>query len=102
MEQHADFLWFLLIGSFTMLGAAASIISALFSRANKAEMGAVKIEIGNVKDGQRELKESMIRVHSRIDDTKKEIACVDGKVNRLEGKTETIEKLFGDRVRVNA
>lgn len=100
MSEHSDLLWFIIIGLIALLGTAASIISALFSRANKAEMGMVKIEIKNVKDGQKELKQSMTRVHERIDESNKEVSRVDGKVNKLEGRADTMEKLFNGKVKV--
>ena len=106
--EQTSFFWEILAGlTLLVFSTFASIVGAMFSRANRAETQIVKNEINNVKDGQvelresqRELKSSITRVHERIDESNKEVSRVDGKVNKLEGRADTMEKLFNGKARV--
>lgn len=83
LQSHADVIWYLMI----LLGIGFIGILSWTSKG----------KLSDLKEGLRELKTSITRVHERIDDANKDIAAVDGKVNKLEGRADTMEKLFNGK-----
>lgn len=98
--EQVSYVWEIVAGLILLaFSTSASVAGAMFSRASRAETQLLKNDINTITKGQDELKTSLTRVHERIDGANKEIACVDGKVSKLEGRAESMEKIF-DKVRI--
>lgn len=99
--SHADIMWVIIIGLFSLAGTIASIAAAGWSRAGKLQVEVLKQQGEILKEGQedmklnqRDLAKSISNVHGRIDGVCKDIADVDKSVHELRGRITPLEKIY--------